>query len=360
MGAGQASRPSAFAIGELPVASLSRQTLWQAWRLRIKRRALLARALRKRRELTRLTDRTPAIRKGAILCAMVVRNEATRLPWFLSHHRKLGVDHFLIVDNGSGDGSEALLREQPDVSLWSTKGSYRQSRFGLDWLNWLLMRHGHGHWCLVLDADELLVYPHHETRPLPALTGWLDSQGLAAMPAMMLDLYPGDRLGAQPFAPGSDPLGLLQWFDSGNYNLQVQPQLRNLWIQGGPRARAFFADDPRRAPTLNKIPLVKWSWRYAWLNSTHSLLPARLNHVFAEDGGELISGVLLHTKFLPGIIGKSEEEKERRQHFADPTRFGSYYDDLIAGPQLKTAQSRRYSGWRQLEALGLLSRGGWV
>ena len=29
MGAGQASRPSAFAIGELPVASLSRQTLYR-------------------------------------------------------------------------------------------------------------------------------------------------------------------------------------------------------------------------------------------------------------------------------------------------------------------------------------------
>jgi hypothetical protein len=30
----------------------------------------------------------------------------------------------------------------------------------------------------------------------------------------------------------------------------------NLWIQGGPRARRFFADDPERAPALNKIPLV--------------------------------------------------------------------------------------------------------
>ena len=33
----------------------------------------------------------------------------------------------------------------------------------------------------------------------------------------------------------------------------------NLWIQGGPRARGCsFADDPKRAPALNKIPLVKW------------------------------------------------------------------------------------------------------
>ncbi len=111
------------------------------------RRILLARALRKRRELRRVTDRTSQIGKDGILCAMVVRNEAARLPWFLAHHRRLGVDHFLIIDNDSSDGSQALLREQSDVSLWSTGGSYRKSRFGLDWLNWVLMRHGNGHWC---------------------------------------------------------------------------------------------------------------------------------------------------------------------------------------------------------------------
>ncbi len=359
MGAGDARRPSPFTIGELPVAEAC-GGIWQAWRLRNRRRILLARALRKRRELTRLENRTGQIRKGAILCAMVVRNEAARLPWFLEHHRRLGVDHFLIIDNASTDETATLLRSQSDVSLWSTQGSYRHSRFGLDWLNWILMRHGNGHWCLVLDADELLVYPYHETRPLPALTGWLEGQGLNAMPAMMLDLYPEGPLGQRPYQPGTDPLELLEWFDSGNYSLQVQPQLRNLWIQGGPRARSFFADDPRRAPTLNKIPLVKWSWRHAWLNSTHSLLPPRLNHSYDDTGGELISGVLLHTKFLPEIIDKSREEKERRQHFADPTRFGSYYDGLIASPVLKTPHSRRYAGWRQLEALGLMSRGGWV
>ena len=29
----------------------------------------------------------------------------------------------------------------------------------------------------------------------------------------------------------------------GNYQVQVQPKMRNLWIQGGARARVFFAED---------------------------------------------------------------------------------------------------------------------
>ena len=43
--------------------------------------------------------------------------------------------------------------------------------------------------------------------------------------------------------------------------------MRNLAIQGGPRAR-FFAKDPRRAPTLNKVPLVRWQRGYVYVNST--------------------------------------------------------------------------------------------
>lgn len=355
-----AQTPRPFQIAELPPPGHGMAAFRQDLRQRLRRQMLLARAMRKRRELRVAADRTAAIGKGDILAVICLRNEALRLPFFLDHHRRLGVSHFLVVDNASTDDSARLLLDQPDVSLWRTAGSYRASRFGLDWTNWLLMRHGHGHWCLTVDADELLVYPHWETRPLPALTRWLEGTGQQAMAAMMLELYPEGPLSAQDYRAGNDPLSVLQWFDSGNYSLQVQSKLRNLWIQGGPRARAFFSDDPRRAPTLNKLPLVRWHWRYAYLNSTHSLLPARLNAVFDETGGEMTSGALLHTKFLPSIVEKSAEEKDRRQHFADPRRFGSYYEGLIADPVLHCDASRRYTGWRQLESLGLMSRGGWV
>ncbi len=357
-----AAGPQAHAVGDLPppVSLRGLEGIWQAWRWRMRRRIWIARAIRKRRELSAVRDLTRGLRRNAILCVMVVRNEAERLPHFLRHHRRLGVDHFLIVDNASTDGTRDLLADQPDVSLWATTGSYKASRFGLDWANWLLLRHGRGRWCLTLDADELLIYPNWETRPLPALTRWLEACGRESFGALMLDMYPEGPLSSAKVPVSGDPLAVLRWFDAGNYIVQVQPRLRNLWIQGGPRARGFFADDPRRAPTLNKVPLVKWHWRYAYHNSTHSVLPARLNAVFDETGGELTSGALLHTKFLHTIVAKSAEEKQRRQHFADPQRFGGYYDGLIADPVLHTSASSLYTGWRQLESLGLISRGGWV
>lgn len=334
--------------------------LWQAWRWRRKRQWRLVRALRKRGELVSVIDRTASMAPDAVIVLCTLRNEASRLPHFLKHYRRMGVGHFLFVDNDSTDGSRDLIAAQPDTSLWHATASYRAARFGMDWLQWLLIRHGHGRWCLTVDADELLVYPHHDTRPLPALTAWLEDRGIESFGTLMLDLYPRGPLNRAPHVPGEDPLRVLEWFDRANYTIRRKPDLEYLWIQGGVRSRMFFAPTPRRGPTLSKIPLVKWNRRYVYVNATHSMLPRRLNHVYDRLGGELLSGVLLHTKFLPEIGAKSAEEKRRRQHFGEPGAFDDYYDALTEGPDLWCEASTRYQGWRQLEAEGLMSRGDWA
>ena len=145
---------------------------------------------------------------------------------------------------GSDDGSREYLTDQPDVSLWTTTASYKASRFGMDWINALLRRHGDGHWCLTVDPDEFLVYPHANTRPLRALTDWLASSGTRSFSAMLLDMYPKGPVTAQPYAEGQDPFEIASWFDPANYAIRKNGLYRNLWIQGGPRARTLFAEDP--------------------------------------------------------------------------------------------------------------------
>ena len=328
--------------------------------LRIARKRWRIRAIRKRRELTVVADRTRSIGSADILVFSTLRNERIRLPYFLRYYRDLGVGHFLIVDNGSDDGSREYLLDQPDVSLWSSTASYKRARFGVDWLNWLQMHHGHGHWTLVVDPDEFLVYPFCDTRPLRALTDWLDASSIRSFGAMLVDMYPKGDITAMPYADGQDPFEIASWFDSGNYTISRNHRYGNLWIQGGPRARMFFPDDPARAPALNKVPLVKWHRDYAYVSSTHMLLPRGLNLVYDEWGGEKASGCLLHAKFLDGFAAKSAEELKRRQHYANSGEYRAYDDGLKDRPDLWCKWSEKYINWRQLEILGLMSKGNWA
>lgn len=331
--------------------------LWSAYRLRWKRRQLLWRAIRSGRALSPVRDRTAAIRKGDILAFACLRNETERLPEFLAHYRALGVGHFLVVDNDSDDGSDRLLAAQPDVSLWRTGASYRAARFGMDWLGALLFRHGHGHWCLTVDADELLVYPGHDTRDLAALTAHLDARGIRGMGALMLDLFPEGPLDRP--AEGT-VLQQLPFFDAGPYRCQVMQPRRNRWVQGGTRERVFFADRPQRAPTLNKLPLIRWHRSHVYVNSTHSMLPPRMNDLWDGPGDPRLSGVLLHSKFLPSIAARSAEELRRRQHFADPDAYAGYHQALTQAPVLWHEGALRYEGWRQMVDLGLMGQGDWM
>ncbi|WP_410482339.1 glycosyltransferase family 2 protein [Ovoidimarina sediminis] len=318
------------------------------------------RARRRRRDLMRAVDRTRSIRPDDILVFSTVRNEMIRLPYFLRYYRNLGARHFLIVDNGSTDGTADYLAEQTDVSLFHTNASYRRARYGIDWMNWLLNAYGHGHWCLTVDPDEFLIYPFCDTRPLPALTDWLQASAIRSFGTLLLDLYPKGPIDEVAYHAGQDPLEIAHWFDSGNYTIERNWRHRNLWIQGGPRARMFFADDPHQAPALNKIPLVNWDRRYAYVSGTHMLLPRGLNLTYDEWGGEKASGVLLHAKFLSVFDEKAREETVRREHYAEGREYRAYQARAKERPILWNRWSERYVNWRQLDALGLMSKGNWA
>jgi hypothetical protein len=330
------------------------------YRLRLLRQRWRYRAWRRSRDLVPRRDRTAAIRDRDVLLFAVLRNERARLPYFFDYYRRLGIGHFLIVDNGSDDGSGAWLDAQPDASVWHTGASYRRSRYGMDWLNWLKRRHAHDRWALTVDLDEFLVYPFCDSRPITALTDWLDSCGTRSFGTLMLDMYPKGDVDAAACAEGQNPFEVACWFDSGNYTASRHPLFRHLWIQGGPRARMFFADRPEEAPALNKIPLVKWNSRYVYASSTHMLLPRGLNLVYDETGGEKASGVLMHAKFLGGFSDRAEEELRRKEHFAQGREYAAYASRAGRGLDMWCEWSERFVNWRQLEILGLISKGNWA
>jgi hypothetical protein len=106
--------------------------------------------------------------------------------------------------------------------------------------------------------------------------------------------------------------------------------------------------------------LVKWDRHYAYISSTHTLLPRGLNWVYEEWGGEKASGLLLHTKFLNTFADKAEEELHRKQHYSNSAEYIAYAEALKDNPEFWCKWSEKYINWRQLEILGLMSKGNWA
>jgi Glycosyl transferase family 2 len=55
------------------------------------------------------------------------------------------------------------------VTLFTTREEFKSSAGGMNWLHPLLDFYGDGHWCLIIDADELFVYPGFERHKISHL-----------------------------------------------------------------------------------------------------------------------------------------------------------------------------------------------
>jgi hypothetical protein len=309
------------------------------------------------RDLKLTQDNTRAIKSDEILLVTCLRNELVRLPFFLDYYRKLGVGHFLIVDNDSDDGFPDWIRQHEDCSVWHTAASYLASGFGMQWCNYLLGRYGDGHLCVTVDPDEFLVYPFMTTRNLRDLGLFLKDDERVSMHALLVDTYGSGTLSETTYVAGGDPFEVAPYFDRDGY---VQRAGINFGthIQGGPRMRVHNRLMPEGAPALNKIPLVWWNRNYTYASSMHDAWPPRLNR--AHSPGEVsLTACLFHFKLLNLLIGKAAEEAVRKQHYDGGREYRRYRtagDISVYEPGI----SVRYESPEQLIDLGLMSAGNWI
>ena len=291
----------------------------------------------------------PALAPGEILVVGCLRNEGLRLPDFLAHHRALGADRFLLIDNASDDGSTEYLLAQDDVCLFHTAEPYSEGRHGVTWANEVLHAHAVGHWALILDVDELFIFPGYERAGLRPLLDWLDSIEGQAMIAPMLDMYPRGSLARTAYEPGKSLIAACPYFDATGYTRVKSANGLEVIHRGGPRQRLFWDGVNRTfpAPVLRKIPLVKWRADLTLEASTHVLRGARLAPT---------TGLLLHFKFLQDFASAANIEAARREHFMEARQYVAYSDVMTGAPNLSIhwEGSVHYEDSWQLVDLGMM------
>lgn len=287
-----------------------------------------------------------------ILAVIGLRDEVARLPHVLEHHRRLGVERFLVVDNGSTDGSLEYLLDQPDTVVWQTDASYRAANCGAVWWDLLLRRYAQGNWCLIVDADEYFIFPNWETRRLRDLCTELDARKVTCYPAVFLDMYGPGRLSDSVIEPASNLLDTFPYFDRNWYRRQrglagPRRNLLNHW--GGVRVR-IFGERGLNSYLLDKIPLFRHQPGEVLLSG---------NHWRSRPSAEIADGrgALLHFKYDAGFTALITREVNRGEHAGAARAYRGIADELQtdSDPQFfDPTYSVRYESSEQLLRFGIM------
>jgi hypothetical protein len=286
--------------------------------------------------------RLPDLAPEAIVLVACVRDEMIRITQFLDHYRRIGVGHFAIVDNASADGTAEWLERQPDVSLYRTTQSFAAAGCGWAWIETLLERHAKDRWCLVADADELLVYPGYPDCSLRDIVAYHAADGFSAMASVMLDMY------AATLCPPKEAVGslfdLCPYYDSDGIRVACRVLLDRAQdrLVGGFRQRVLGT-----RVILNKVALFHNGPGVRLSLSNHAILGARCSDLRA---------VHLHFKYLADFRERVAVEMARGEHWNGASEYHSYARALDGRKALDVlyAGSRRWAGTQPLIDCGIM------
>ncbi|MEP4249951.1 glycosyltransferase family 2 protein [Tateyamaria sp.] len=260
---------------------------------------------------------------AAVAC---VRNEMFMLPHFLAHYRKLGVKAFLISDNCSDDGTLEYLLEQPDVVTFSADTNYGESQYGVAWQMTLIANLRVGRWSLIVDADELLVYPNWKRTSLPKLLGGKTFKDADAARIYMLDMYPQGPLSEADFASG-DP------FKEAGFVDQV-PFLRES-VGRGPFSNSDTVTSALRHRLLPwSRPELFVAQKYALLKYQPWMRPSAGFHYVGDIKPSETELIFAHFKYTAQFRQKALDEVTRGQHFNNAEEYRKYLALMSEGREV--------------------------
>ncbi|MCA1414681.1 glycosyltransferase family 2 protein [Bradyrhizobium sp. NBAIM20] len=254
----------------------------------------------------------------------VVRNGEPWLESFLTHHRAIGVKHFVILDNGSTDCSISMLANQADVTLLSSSVPYHAYENTMK--RYLANTYCRDRWCLCVDVDEQFDFPGSARLPLSALINYLDGRGFNAVITQMLDMFSDRSISEVKIQRGIDlrlqfPFYDVSTIDKSPYTFGAVSNPEIMTHHGGIRKKVFGTNNG-----LTKVSLFRMDGQIKPFVAWHHALNARLAD---------ISCVLLHFPFVDSFYAKvADAVRTGRYGYLTSDEYSSYWAGLQRLPGL--------------------------
>ncbi|MBV9756864.1 MAG: glycosyltransferase family 2 protein [Alphaproteobacteria bacterium] len=301
----------------------------------------------------------PAGARDLVVVAPCYGDHPTLLA-FLDHHRELGVDLFVFLDLSPAGTLAKRLHAHGDCAVWRPRGE-PDAKQALLWLNALRRRYATGRWCLSLEISDLFVFARSETRNIKDLIEFLETEQRDHIYALVVELYGNRPAEMLQLEAGEHPLALLPYFDVGGYT--TAPRLgrfRNMTVRGGMQRRILHREAPRRAPPLNRLPLVKWRWYYGYVATTRMLMPRRLNWPHSpwhsSPTAALLRFALLEND---GVLRRAAKAEAADVILPDGGARSFAQLSELRDRQLRHDSSRLYASTWDLVECGLVNPGQW-
>lgn len=292
--------------------------------------------------MKRLDSKPIPKNKSEIRLFLIVRNESLRLPYFFEYYKKLGVDRFFVVNNNSTDKTQDFLLKQNNTHIFFTKEVFKRQAERFDYL---IHKYGLGHWCVVVDADEFLRYPHSEKLDIKKLCSYLDEQNFNSLHCLLLDMYANKPLDKVKYNKGQNPIFITPFFDVDSHSItrKYNEGSIDFMFVGGLRNRVFNID----AIWLSKYPLIKVHKKLYLHWGTHIIENSHIANII---------GTSLHFKYFNDFIPRVSEETIRKEHWNNAKQYQIYNSKTANNPSINfyNSKSTAFKNNNQLIKLRLM------
>lgn len=237
------------------------------------------------------------ISKHDVVVCCLFKNGEYYLPSFLNHYHSMGISKFVFLDNGSTDKSIEIIKQHENVIIIRSKLSFK--RYNISFKKYLLKKYGLNRWTLLVDIDELWIYPYYEKVPLSNLISYLERFQFNAVQGIMLDMFSSKSIDELKNDENRDLKSMFPFYDTrGIVKEESFRGIKNYVFCYGGVSKTFFGVD--ESMYLSKIPLTKFRsntmiYDLHWIDGVNladfstTLLHYRFNAKFEKKVKDIVS-----------------------------------------------------------------------